>query len=340
MKSLTFTSWLKPILILFLLLIVTMLISLSLGSVRIDLKEIIHILSFQVKEGTDATILLKVRLPRILNAAIVGGALAISGAVFQALLRNPLADPYILGISGGSAFGAIVAIVLGLDIVLGEFSLLPIFAFLGGAITIYIIYSIARSRGKVSIYSLLLIGVIFNAFFAALIMFITSIVDFNKVGDIVFWLMGNITSPSFFVLGVISLYVFIGSLLLFFRAKEFNLICLGEESASQMGVDLEKTKRITFFAASLITGAAVSIAGLIGFVGLIVPHAVRLILGSDHRLLIPSSFLSGAIFLVIADMLARNIIAPTEIPVGVITALCGGPFFLWLLKRNEKRPFF
>lgn len=340
MKSLTFTSWLKPVFILSFLLLLAVLLSLSLGPVRIGLREFINIIFFQTGEGTHATILLKIRLPRVLNAAIVGGALAVSGAVFQALLRNPLADPYILGISGGSAFGAVIAIVLGLDIVFGGFSLLPLFAFLGGVVSIYMIYSIARSRGKISIYSLLLIGVIFNAFFAALIMFITSLVDFNKLGDIVFWLMGRVTSPSFLVLGIIAFCVTGGGLLLFFRSREFNLICLGEESASQMGVDLEKTKRLTFFAASLLTGAAVSIAGLIGFVGLIIPHAVRIVIGSDHRLLIPASFLSGAIFLVLADTLARNLIAPTEIPVGVITAICGGPFFLWLLKRNEKKPYF
>jgi iron complex transport system permease protein len=340
MKSLTFERWLKIFLVLFFLLIATMIVSLSQGSIRIGLKEIIDILFLRTTEGTEAVILLKIRLPRIVNAAIVGGALATAGAVFQALLRNPLADPYILGISGGAAFGAILAIVLGLDIIIGGFSLLPVFAFIGGAVSIYMIYAIAKSRGRISVHSLLLIGVIFNAFFTALILFITSIVDYHKIGDIVFWLMGNLSSPSFFTLLLISIYVLTGSLILFFRAKEFNLICLGEETASQMGVDLEKTKKVTFFAASLITGAAVSVAGLIGFVGLIVPHAVRFIVGSDYRLLLPASFFSGAIFLILADMVARVLIAPTEIPVGVITALCGGPFFLWLLKRNEKNPFF
>lgn len=340
MKSLTLEKWLKVFLVLFFLLIAAMVISLSQGSIRIGLKEIIDILFLRTTEGTEAVILLKIRLPRIVNAAIVGGALATAGAVFQALLRNPLADPYILGISGGAAFGAIVAIVLGLDVIIGGFSLLPVFAFVGGAVSIYMIYAIAKSRGRISVHSLLLIGVIFNAFFTALILFITSIVDYHKVGDIVYWLMGNLSSPSFFVLLLIAVYVLTGSLILFLKAKDFNLICLGEETASQMGVDLEKTKKITFFAASLITGAAVSVAGLIGFVGLIVPHAVRFIVGSDYRLLLPASFFSGAIFLILADTVARVLIAPTEIPVGVITALCGGPFFLWLLKRNERKPFF
>jgi iron complex transport system permease protein len=340
MKTLTFSNWIKVVLFLFALLITAILLSLSLGSVRIGVKEIVDILLFRMKEGTDAVIILKIRLPRILNAAVVGGALATAGAVFQALLRNPLADPYILGMSGGAALGAIAAIVLGLDMALGGFPLLPLFAFLGGAISIYLIYSVASSRGKISIHSLLLIGVIFNAFFTALILFIMSVVDYQKIGDIVFWLMGSLSSPSPVLLGIVSLAVLIGCLLLFFKAKDFNLICLGEEPASQLGVNLEETKKATFFAASLITGAAVSVSGLIGFVGLIIPHALRFIIGSDYRLLIPSSFLFGAVFLILADTIARVIIAPTEIPVGVITALCGGPFFLWLLKRNEKRPFF
>ena len=340
MKTLTFSNWMKIVLFLFALLIAAILLSLSLGSVRIGVKEVVDVLLFRVKEGTDAVIILKIRLPRILNAAVVGGALATAGAVFQALLRNPLADPYILGMSGGAALGAIAAIVLGLDMALGGFPLLPLFAFLGGAVSIYLIYSVASSRGKISIHSLLLIGVIFNAFFTALILFIMSVVDYQKIGDIVFWLMGSLSSPSPVLLGIVSLAVFTGCLLLFFKAKDFNLICLGEEPASQLGVDLEKTKKATFFAASLITGAAVSVSGLIGFVGLIIPHALRLVIGSDYRLLIPSSFLFGAVFLILADTIARVIIAPTEIPVGVITALCGGPFFLWLLKRNEKRPFF
>ena len=200
MKSLTFERWLKIFLVLFFLLIATMIVSLSQGSIRIGLKEIIDILFLRTTEGTEAVILLKIRLPRIVNAAIVGGALATAGAVFQALLRNPLADPYILGISGGAAFGAILAIVLGLDIIIGGFSLLPVFAFIGGAVSIYMIYAIAKSRGRISVHSLLLIGVIFNAFFTALILFITSIVDYHKIGDIVFWLMGNLSSPSFFTL--------------------------------------------------------------------------------------------------------------------------------------------
>jgi iron complex transport system permease protein len=277
----------------------------------------------------------QVRLPRILLAAIVGAALSVSGASFQAILRNPLADPFLLGVSGGGALGAIIAMLLGLDA--GRFGLVavPLFAFAGSLATVLLVFSLARTEGRLPVHSLLLAGVVANAFISAVIMFVLSLSSPERVQGVVFWMMGSIGSERWILVAGIGLYVLLAGAVLFSLARDFNLISLGEEPAGHLGVAVEPTKLWAFVAASLATGAVVSVTGIIGFAGLIVPHLCRLSLGPDHRLLIPASFLAGAVFLILCDTVARTLVAPAEMPVGVVTALLGGPFFIWLLRRRR-----
>jgi len=284
------------------------------------------------------TILFEVRLPRVLLAALLGGALTVAGVAFQALLRNPLADPYVLGVSGGASIGGVVALLLGLG---GASALLaglgvPALAFAGALGALLLIERVATVDGRLTVYTILLTGAIFNAFAAALIYFIQSIASMHELHAIVFYLMGRIPSLGYEVLGPLALAIAAACTMLFAMSRDFNALSLGEESAQQIGVEVERVKRLTFVFGSLLTALAVAVAGLIGFVGLVVPHILRLVLGPDHRLLIPSAFFGGAAFLVLADLLARTVIAPNELPVGVVTALVGGPFFLYLLRRRGR----
>jgi iron complex transport system permease protein len=279
-------------------------------------------------------IIFRIRVPRALLAALVGGGLAIAGVGFQALLRNPLADPYILGVSGGSAFFAIIGMILAGSI---GFAPVPGFAFAGALIAIALVLLVARTEGRLPVITLLLAGVVVNAFFSALVMFILSISSTRHLPGAIYWMMGNLSEKSYSTLAFVALYYAPAIAILLSRARDFNLLSLGEESAEQLGVKVEHSKLWTFLSASLITAVAVSVSGLIGFVGLMVPHILRLIFGPDHRLLLPASFLFGASFLVLCDLLARVIIAPAELPVGVITAVLGGPFFIWLLHSSREK---
>ncbi|MBM3237676.1 iron ABC transporter permease [Candidatus Poribacteria bacterium] len=287
----------------------------------------------------EATIVLNLRVPRIFMAGLIGSALTLAGIAFQALLRNPLAEPYILGVSSGGSLGAIIAMTLGVSTFIG-LPTLPIFAFFGALLTMLLVYNIARIEGRVPPHTLLLAGVIVNFFFSAIIMYLISIVGVEKAHSFQFWTMGDLSGliPGGLML-VIIILIFASSVIIACYARNFNLLILGEESAAHLGVEVEKMKLIVFILASLITGAAVSACGMIGFVGLIIPHLGRMLLGADHRILIPASSLIGASFLIFADTLARTVQAPQEIPVGVITALCGGPFFIYLL-RKQKKSFF
>lgn len=279
-------------------------------------------------------IILKVRLPRILTAGLIGGALTLAGLSFQALLRNPLADPYILGVSGGASLGSILAIWLGLGTIFG-IPTLPLFAFGGALLTMLLVYNIAHVEGRVPTHTLLLAGVIVNLFFSAVIMYLVSIIGVMEARSFQFWTMGDLSSSSKRLTWIVAGFIFISGTILYCYARNFNLMLLGEESAAYLGVEVEKFKLIVFILASLVTGAAVSASGMIGFVGLIIPHISRMLLGANHRTLIPASFLIGAIFLIIADTIARTIVTP----VGVVTAMCGGPYFIYLL-RKRKSSFF
>lgn len=283
----------------------------------------------------ESAILFDVRLPRVLLAALLGGSLTVAGVAFQALLRNPLADPYVLGVSGGASIGGVGALVLGLGGVLGGLGV-PVAAFLGALAALLLIERIATVDGRLTVYTVLLTGAIFNAFSAALIYFVQSVASLEQLHAIVFYLMGRV--PSYGAGGLAALAAAIAAAVaaLCLMARDFNALSLGEEGARQLGVSVESVKRRTFILGSLLTGLCVAVAGLIGFVGLVVPHVLRLILGPDHRLLLPSAFVGGAAFLVLADLAARVLIAPDELPVGVVTALIGGPFFLWLLRRRGR----
>jgi iron complex transport system permease protein len=284
-------------------------------------------------------IIMDVRLPRVLLAALLGGALSVAGVVFQALLRNPLADPYVLGVSGGASIGGVLALLLGLG---GSGALLgglgvPLLAFGGALATLLLIEWIATVGGRLTVYTVLLTGAIFNAFSAALIYFIQSIASLEQLHAIVFYLMGRVPSLGGGSLSILAAAILLTTALLLIMSRDYNALTLGEEGALQLGVEVERLKRRTFVLGSLLTALTVSVAGMIGFVGLVVPHVLRLLFGPDHRLLLPAAFLGGASFLVLADALSRLLIAPNELPVGVVTALIGGPFFLLLLRRRGKR---
>ena len=285
-------------------------------------------------DPVNSTIFYRVRLPRVLLAAILGGSLGTAGAVFQAVLRNPLADPYVLGVSGGASIGGVVALLAGVGTAGGILGRLGVsgFAFAGALVALILVERMATVRGRLTIYTMLLTGAVFNAFTGALIYFIQSVASLEELHAIVFYLMGSVPSlgyPAIAVLGALSA---LGVAALLVMTRDYNALSLGEEGALQLGVDVERVRRNTFVIGSLLTGMAVATAGLIGFVGLVVPHLLRLLLGPDHRLFVPATFLGGAAFLVLADLLARWLVAPGELPVGVLTALIGGPFFLSLMR--------
>lgn len=287
----------------------------------------------------DRVILWNVRLPRVLLAAVIGGSLTATGVVFQALLRNPLADPYVLGVSGGASLGGVLAVLLGLGQAGAGLAGLgvPAAAFLGALGALVLIERLATVDGRLTVYSVLLTGAVFNATSAALIYFLQSIASLQQLHAIVFYLLGSIPSLGYGSLLGVTLAAVVANLGLLALARDFNALSLGEEGAAQLGVEIERLKRWSFVIGSLLTGLAVAVAGMIGFVGLIVPHLLRLLFGSDHRLLLPAAFLAGGTFLVLADLVARVVLVPNELPVGVVTALAGGPFFLYLLRRSRGR---
>ncbi len=338
MRIVTLKKVLLTSFLLSLLLLAIMVLSTMLGTTRIDplhsLRILLHSLtgSMGSETETEKTIILSIRLPRALLAGLVGAGLSVSGSVFQALLRNPLADPYILGVSSGAAVGAIIAILTGLSASsLG----IPLASSIGALLTIIIVFHFGRQEGKIHPNTLLLAGVITSSFLSALIMFFISISQREELRTIIFWLMGDFSLSSYRAVWMTLPYIFLCFFLLYLRSRELNLLLLGEENATQLGVHVERLKWISYFLASLITAASVSVCGLIGFVGLIVPHSVRLLFGPDHRLLLPSSALLGAAFLIASDTLARTLLAPVELPVGVITATFGGPFFIYLLRTRK-----
>ena len=282
-----------------------------------------------------ADIVRGIRLPRTVLAALVGASLACAGVIFQALLRNPLADPFILGVSGGAALGAIIVLSLGGAWGLG-YGAVPVAAFAGCLVTLGILFLVAGRQTRVSPTGLLLTGVVFNAFASSAIVFLASLSDMLDGTRIFVWLIGNISATRLDVAPWLAAFLGLGVLCALLSARGLNALALGEETAQQLGVSTESQRRGLLLAGCLMVGAAVSVSGLIGFVGLIVPHAVRLALGPDHRLLVPASVLGGAAFLVVCDALARSALEGRELPVGAVTALLGGPVFIWLLRRGQR----
>jgi len=282
-----------------------------------------------------AGIVLDIRLPRALLAALVGAGLATAGALLQALLQNPLADPYVLGISGGAALGGVLALALG-GAWLGG-ALVPAVAFAGALAASLLLYAVAAAGGRAPAHSLLLTGVVFNAFASSLIVFATSATDLARVAGVFLWLIGSIRLVEPALLSGVAVLFGVGLAIALRFAYALNLLAQGDETATHLGVDVPASRRWILAGTALMIGASVAVSGLIGFVGLIVPHLLRLSLGSDHRLLVPASALAGAAFLLVADTLARVVLAPTELPVGALTSLVGGPLFLVLLRRELAR---
>jgi iron complex transport system permease protein len=284
------------------------------------------------QDNVDAQIFFVARLPRAVAAALVGATLAAAGVIFQGLLRNPLATPYTLGVSAGASLGAMLAITFGASMPTGGIATASL---AGAALATMVVYALARARQRgLSTTVLLLAGVTLNAFFSALILFVQYLSDFAQTYRALRWLMGDLDVASYDPILASLPLVAIAFAAFAWLARPLNLISLGGDGAATRGVPVERVQRIAFFSASLATGAAVSIGGPIGFIGIIVPHLVRLMVGADHRLVLPASMFFGGGFLVACDALARTILAPLELPVGIITAVIGGPFFLWMLLRR------
>ncbi len=316
--------------------------ALSIGATRVDLSAVLS-LWFGGSERHDPTmdtariILWEVRLPRVFLGFVVGGGLAVVGVVLQSLLRNPLADPYVLGVSSGAALGVAVAMWLGIGTSLWALPALPCFGLLGSLAVLFLLHHLARSSGRLPLESLLLAGVILNAILTALIMFVSSVMEPTRSAGLMAWMMGSLATTNGGLLAVVGLSVGLGVFVLLRHALVLNVLSFGEATARSLGADAEQAKRRLLGVAAVLTGAVVAMSGMIGFVGMIVPHAVRLVLGPDHRLLLPAATLVGGMFLVLADTVARTVMAPGELPVGVVTALAGGPCFLYLLLARRER---
>ena len=330
------TRWKWGLLACFCLTSLASLTALCIGTVSISPATALHALYQSLSNAlmnkepsaltTNEIILFELRAPRVLMAILIGASLAIVGTIFQSMLRNPLADPYLLGISSGAACGAVVALML-------DWPAIPFSAFAGALLSAILVVLIAHRTGNMHTHTLLLAGVVVNAFLASIIAILITFSSAHSTQGIVFWLMGNISTQNITTLMIIGSLILISMSLLFWKSRSLDLLAQGEPIAKQLGLEVEHHKWFLLLLTSLLTGVAVAYNGLIGFVGLIVPHIGRFLIGSDNRLLIPISALLGATVMVIADTLARTIIAPAELPVGAITALAGAPFFLILLKR-------
>jgi len=338
----------RPLLLLAVVFALSLVTSVGIGSVRISPIELIRMLLAAMPglgqqvattwPDSHWAIIWRIRLPRVVLASLVGSSLAVAGATFQGLFRNPMADPFVIGVSSGAAVGAVIAMLLGLQSALFGLGAVPLFAFAGGVLAILVVYSLSRTRGGVPVATLLLSGIAVSSFLSAVV---SVLVFFSqeKVGPIVFWLMGGMSGSDWTRVKLLLPYTGIGLVILLAYAREINLLLLGEESAQQLGVEVTRTKLHLLISGAVLTAASVSVTGIIGFVGLVTPHVIRLVWGPDYRLLMPASALGGAVLLVLADALARTVVAPGELPVGVITSLLGAPFFLYLLHRKRKELF-
>ncbi len=333
MKSLSLLRFSLTLLVMGGMVLLAAWTALLMGPSEIGTADVLRVLSGDSDNPAAIDIVWAIRVPRIALALLVGASLATSGVIFQALLRNPLADPYILGVSGGAALGAVAMLSLGASFGFG-YGAVPPAAFAGCLLTIGLLYLVAGRGSGISPNGLLLTGVVFNAFASAAIIFVASLAGMMQGSRVFLWLIGNLSAVRVDVVPWLALFLTLGLFCSLILARGLNLMTLGEEVARQLGVAVEKQRLLLLLASSLMVGAAVSAAGLIGFVGLIIPHLLRLLLGSDHRLLVPASALAGAFFLLVCDTVARTLLDGRELPVGAFTALLGGPFFLYLLKRS------
>lgn len=324
--------WSMQILILAGVLFAVSIFSLCIGSSGIPLKKIILAI-LEGRGSTEYGIIFDIRMPRIILGFAVGGALSLAGVILQGLFRNPLVEPYTLGISGGAALGVCLNIVFGIyhTSVLS----LPVSGFTGAILVVLLVYFLTLKKGILKIQGLLLTGVMISFISSSLIMFIMAISKAEDLNGIIFWVMGSLEEPSMFLIKITVLLSVFGLIISYFFCRDLNAFALGEEDAAHLGVDTEKTKKALFLLSSLLTGCAVSVAGVIGFVGLVIPHFVRMFIGYDHRILIIASFLTGGTFLILCDTIARTVIAPIELPVGVITGIIGGVMFIYFLNKRK-----
>jgi len=341
------SRWKLILLLLVATLILLVLVVITIGPVQISLSNVYTILVKEIPligdfvEGEipaiETEIVLNIRLPRVLGAAIVGVALTAAGVVLQGLLRNPMADPYVLGISAGASLGASLAIGFGFGAtVLGFLYAVPLMAFICALGTIFLVYNVAKLSGGNSMLSLLLIGIAVSSFLSAIVSFI-KLISVDALHGIIYWIMGSLQFAGWNHVYIASPLILGGIVVIFFFARDLNVLSLGETQAQHLGVDADKLKTRLLICVSLVTAAAVSISGIIGFIGLIIPHLTRILVGPDHRILIPTSALLGAIVLIVCDTLARVLMSPAEIPVGIITSLLGSPFFVYLLLNRKNR---
>lgn len=328
------------------LLLLTVVASLGIGTVHLPVNQIGSMLLHKLPwlgdsivpnwETASEQIIMKVRLPRILLGMLVGASLSVAGAAYQGVLRNPLADPFTLGVASGSSLGAALLIFYGLQFSFAGVWTLPLVAFLTGALTLWIVLTLARDNGKLPTHGLILAGVVMQSFLGAAVSFLT-VMSKDTLTDILFWTMGSFSLRGWSYIAVLLPYFAVGFIYLWSRSRALNLLSLGERQAAHMGLHVDRLKTSVLVVATLLTAAAVSVSGVIGFVGLVVPHMIRLVTGSDYRIIIPLSALGGAIFMVWSDTAARTLLSPTEIPIGVVTAFVGAPFFAFLLYRNKKK---
>jgi iron complex transport system permease protein len=309
------------------------LFSLWVGPKRIPFSTLISLI-FERRISTESSILFDIRLPRIILGFAIGGSLSLAGVILQGMFRNPLVEPYTLGISGGAGLGVSLNIVLRVHQRVGVLSL-PLSGFLGALSVVFFLYFLSARRGVLKIHNLLLYGVMISFISSSLIMLIMAVSRVEDLHGIIFWMMGSLEEPNGFLIRLTFILSIVGLVLSYLFSISLNALSVGEEEAFHLGVDVEKTKRFLFLVATLLTGISVSVAGMIGFVGLVVPHFVRIFIGRDHRILLLGSFLCGSSFLILCDTLARTVIAPSELPVGVITGILGGSLFIYALgKRN------
>jgi len=327
-------------------LTLTIILSLNVGFAQIPFSTVLKILAKRMPflgnlvdsssvSYVEETIIIQIRMPRILAGALVGAALAAAGVVYQGIFRNPMADPYVLGVSAGAAVGASLAIVLGIGFTLLGVSTVPISAFAGSLIAVFVVYNVSRVGSRVPVTTLLLSGIAVSIFLSAIVA-VLQVIAGEKLHIIVFWLMGGFSYVEWKDVWAVLPLICLGTVIIYFYARDLNILALGEETAQHLGVDVEKVKKLLLVFGSLVTAAAVSISGLIAFIGLVIPHITRIMIGPDHRVLLPTSIIVGASFLVICDAVARVTVSPVELPVGVITALSGGPFFVYLLRKKKE----
>lgn len=330
-----YLHWILILAGLFVMLIAAVLLSLSVGEMKIGIADIFRIFG-QGNDSMEYTILTKIRFPRILLGVAVGGALSLSGVLLQGVYRNPLVEPYTLGISGGASLGVAFAIVFGLHQLIGSF-VLPASGFAGAFLIIFLVYSISSRNGRINIQSMLLTGVMISFIASSSMMLLMAVTSSENLHGIIFWIMGSLDEPDMSLIYITLILALISLISSYFFVQPLNALRLGEEKARHLGINTDTTIKLLFLLASLLAGVCVAVAGVIGFVGLIIPHLMRMLVGSDYRILLVSSFLSGSIFLVLSDVIARTIISPNELPIGVITGIAGGVVFLLMMSRSSSK---